>query len=353
MKVLMLVNWPLHFLERDDHDIQSPDKVVKDKPYWFFRYLPVDWQVDVIGINARPAWFYRFEKDILRFYIRQPLSILSKSEQCDLILSHGSQSSLVFSMLRKLKKRKKARHVVIDVGCMNGGKESGLSLQLVKSAAKELDGIIYHASIQKRFYQKYLPWLIDKAFFIPFGVQTDFYYPNPKKTEENFILSFGSIKRDYHTLIESAKMLPGINFKIIGPQKLEDELPLNVELISRVPAITLRDYLWKAKLIVLPLPVFNYAYGQMSLLQSMVCEKCVIATKTPSTIDYIEDLKTGIFVKPSDAGDLKEKIEMVWKNEMMRKKIAQAGLEAVKTKFNEERMAHGIYEVIRKVIGEP
>jgi len=112
----------------------------------------------------------------------------------------------------------------------------------------------------------------------------------------------------------------------------------------------LRDYIWRSRLVVIPLPVFNYAYGQMTLLQSMACKKAVVVTKTPSTIDYIEDNKTGIFVKPYDVSDMKEKIERVWNDEKLRKMLALSGSESVKAQFNEELMGLKVEEVIEKIM---
>ncbi|KKP69786.1 hypothetical protein A2X44_04915 [candidate division CPR3 bacterium GWF2_35_18] len=350
MKILMLVNWKINYLDSEDELIQSPDKVVKGEPYWFFKYFKEKHEVDVVGIKTTPDWIYDFEKNKLHFYLRQPFSMWGKSEKYDLIISHGSQSSLFLSILRRIKSNKNTRHLLIDVGCMNGGRESGLSLKLVKLAGHKLDGIIYHASIQKGYYERYLSWLKEKSFFIPFGTETGYYFPNSKIKEEPFVLAYGAIKRDYETLIKAAKSLPQIQFKIIGLIDLPFEVPPNVELIPFMAVDKLRDYIWRSRLVVIPLPVFNYAYGQMTLLQSMACKKAVVVTKTPSTIDYIEDNKTGIFVKPYDVSDMKEKIERVWNDEKLRKMLALSGSESVKAQFNEELMGLKVEEVIEKIM---
>ena len=350
MKILMLVNWRMNYLDFDDKAIQSPDKVVKGEPYWFFRYFKEQPEVDIVGIKTSPDWIYDFEKNKLHFYLRQPFSVWGRSEKYDLIISHGSQSSLFLSILRRIKSNKNTRHLLIDIGCMNGGRESGLSLRLVKLASHKLDAIIYHASIQKEYYERQTPWLKEKAFFVPFGTETEYYYPNPKIKEESFVLAYGVIKRDYETLIKTATKLPQIPFKIIGLITLPFKLPSNVELIPFITVDKLRDYIWRSSLVVLPLPVFNYAYGQMTLLQSMACQKAVIATKTPSTTDYIEDNKTGVFVKPYDVSDMKEKIEKVWNDEKLRKKLALSGRESVEDQFNEGIMGREIEEVVKKVM---
>lgn len=350
MKILMLVNWKINYLESDNKAIQSPDKVVKGKPYWFFKYFQTQHEVDTVGIKTAPNWVYNLEKNKLHFYLQQPISVWNRCNKYDLIISHGAQSSLVLSVLRRIKSNKNTQHLLIDVGCMNGGRESGLSLKLVKLACRKLDGIIYHASIQKEYYERQLPWLKDKTLFVPFGTETEYYFPNPKVQEEPFILAYGAVKRDYQTLIRAATALPRLSFVIVGINRLPYHLPSNVKLVPFVPVDKMREYLWKSRFVVLPLPVFNYAYGQMTLLQSLSCQKAVIATKTPSTIDYIEDGKTGVFVKPYDVLDMKEKIKQVWDDEKFRKKLALGGKESVEKKFNEEMMGKGIEGVINEIM---
>lgn len=352
MKILMLVNWKLNYLKKDNPAIQAPDKMVQGQPYWFFKYFLQQPEVDVVGINTHPNWLYQFEKNNLHFYLKQPLSMWGKCEKYDLIISHGSQSSLVLSILRQIKSSKKTRHLLIDIGCLNGGVEKGLSLELVKLASKKLDGIIYHALVQKGYYDRQLPSLKGQAFFVPFGTETDYYYPNPQVKEEPFVLAYGAIKRDYETLIKAAFKLPQIQFMIIGLNSLPFELPPNVKLIPFLPVQELRDYIWKSRFIALPLPVFNYAYGEMTLLQAMACQKAVVVTRTPSMVDYIEEGKTGFFVKPYDVEDMQRKIQILWEDKKIRQKLALGGLKSVQGKFNEKQMAKGIEEVIRKVMRE-
>lgn len=51
MKILFIPNWNVKHLLEDDPAIQAPDKYVKGKPYWFFRYFPKDTEVDIIDIG--------------------------------------------------------------------------------------------------------------------------------------------------------------------------------------------------------------------------------------------------------------------------------------------------------------
>ena len=66
--------------------------------------------MDVADIHTFP-WLEHFEKETLRFYVVQTLKVLFKLNRYDLIVSHGMQSGVVLSLIRRLWKSK-AKHIV-------------------------------------------------------------------------------------------------------------------------------------------------------------------------------------------------------------------------------------------------
>lgn len=168
MKILMLVNWKIHYLSKDREDIQPPDKFVEGQKYWFFRYWQnSNVQVDIIDFTKLP-FFHYIESKKLKFYIFQPIRGLIKSKKYDLIISHGAQSAVFLAFMRRIIKQKSPPHIVIDGGCFNGGRDDKTEISIIKFAARSLAGVIYHASIQREYYEGYLPFLLEKSQFIPF-----------------------------------------------------------------------------------------------------------------------------------------------------------------------------------------
>jgi glycosyltransferase involved in cell wall biosynthesis len=348
MKILFLPNWTVHKLEIDDINIQSPNKQIAGEPYWFFKHFPEKVEIDIIDIQQK-NFIYKIEKKI-KFYIYQALLAFAKAKEYDVVISHGAQSGLVYALL-SLFRRKKSRplHIIIDIGGLNGGRSNKIETTGIKFALKSSPAIIYHASIQKELYKTVYKGVIKQFDFIRFGVNTEEFHPLNLKTED-YILSFGYCKRDYPTLLKAWEQITtDTRLYIIGDETAQGIK--NVVAIPKIDIIKLKQYIAKSLFVVIPLPVFNYSYGQMSFLQSMAMGKPVIVTKTPSSIDYIEDGKGVFFVRPYDISDLKSKIEYLLSQ---RNRLAIHGENAyrqiIDNLLDEETMSRKIAEFIKLLI---
>ena len=350
----MLVNWKVHYLSKDTEDIQPPDKFVEGQKYWFFRHVQNNNVVDVIDFTKLP-FFHYIESKKLKFYIFQSIKGVIKSKNYDLIISHGAQSAIFLAFMRTIINKKSPPHIVIDVGCFNGGRDNKIEISLIKLAAKFLAGVIYHATIQKEYYERNLPFLLKKSRFITFGVDTDFFRPlNIKK--ENYIVSIGYAKRDYNTLLKAWRKLSSLDtkLKIFGvnnPQELDvTYFSSDIELLGMVPIDKLKNIIARSRFIILPLPYYKYAYGQMTLLQCMSMGKAVIVTKTPSTIDYIAHGENALFVQPYDVDDMRREIEFLLANPSIVERLEKEARNTVTQRFNEKIMAQNIYKFINEII---
>ena len=234
---------------------------------------------------------------------------------------------------------------------MNGARDEAYGFTLIKYAVTSVAGIIYHASVQAKFYHRHLPLL--KTCFIPFGADTELFH-STEEQEEEYVVSFGRIKRDYDTLVEAWSRISNkkTTLKIIGADRVlgEKSLPWNIQLVGAVSIQELKSIIAKCRFVVLPLPYYRYAYGQMSLLQSMSMGKAVIVTKTPSTIDYVKDGNDALFVKPYDVEDLTKKIELLLGDTLLVTDIGKNAGRTIEMRFNEKVMAHNIYEFVNEII---
>ncbi|MEW6068096.1 MAG: glycosyltransferase family 4 protein [Nitrospirota bacterium] len=349
-KILMLVNWDVHKADsKSFQELQPPNILEKNKAYWFFQYwTKEDIKIDVIDYSKVPV-IHPIEKKLLRFYVVQTLKASLKLRKYDLIISHGSQSAIFLAFIRSLFGIKNTPHLIIDVGCLNGGRSSQPELSIFQFSMKSISGLIYHVSSQKTHYDRYFPFLSKKAFFIPFGVDTEFFKPLNVK-QEDYILSVGYKFRDWLTLINAySQIKTNTALKIVGPEELNIELPENVYLQPYVPINTLKELILKAKFIVLPLVDLPYAHGQMTLLQSMAMGKAVIVTKVPSTVDYINDGENALFVRLNDVDDMRNKIEFLLHNPDEIFRLGENARKSIENKFTEKHMAESIYEAIREI----
>lgn len=356
MKILMLVNWKVEYCNRPSPDKQPPDYFVPDQPYWFFRYFKEQVQVDVVDISSF-SWLERFEKNGLRFYIIQTLRAIPKLKNYDLIISHGMQSGVVLCLYRRFFKTK-AKHLVFEIGSFNSAAESGKALKLMKYASKSIDGMIYHTSAQREYYQRQFPWLLCKSEFIPFGADVSFFDANKLAVNESdkkiTMLCIGYAKRDWQTLISAfqkvlrkfEKQNKDLELKIIGNSDVQGE---HITAMPYIPVKQLMIEIIQADFCILPLESFLYSYGQMTLLQQMAMGKAVIAARVPSLVDYGRDDETILFYHPQDSDDLAEKMEILITDEEKRNQIALTGMVNIRNEYSEEAMAIKVEKFIQTI----
>lgn len=354
MKILMLVNWKIEYSHEIPHDKQPPDYFIEGQPYWFFRYFKntKNLQVDVVDVHSFLG-LEKFEKKILRFYVWQTLKCIPHLHKYDLILSHGMQSGIVLSLIRRIMGKGSYKHIVFDIGAFNSGKESGKALKLMQFASKSLDGVIYHTEIQGEYYKRCYPWLVAKSRFITFGTDSE-YFIKKREIKENieapYILCIGYNKRDWDTVIKAySEITTDIHLRFIGNKKIKTENP-QIDVWDEVNITELKSQIEKAYFCVVPLKLFNYSYGQMTLLQQMAMGKAVIVADVPSVKPYLTE-GAMLWYEPENEKRLQEKMQQLIDNPELIEKLGKRAEYIVKTVFNEKHMAGEIEQMIHDVMG--
>lgn len=339
----MLVNWKIEYAEEKPADKQPPDYKVEGKDYWFYRYFKNKPEVDVIDIRSFP-WLENFERNKLHFYIWQAIRAIPKLNQYDLIVSHGMPSAIVICLWRRFFKTK-AKHVVFDIGSFASASESGFSLKLMQFASKSLDGLIYHMSAQKVYYEKFFPWIVDKSQFIKFGADFDFFGTDRKINSigRKYIVCAGKNKCDWDTVVKAYKESKiDLDLHLIGGKEEQFENIDGVVQISYLPINDFIEQVQGAEFCILPLEPVPFSFGQMRLLQQMALRKCVIVSDAPSILDYVEDGITAKVYKTHHQEELKRIMRWAVEKERGRENIANNAYNFVKDECNEEKMASNI-----------
>ncbi len=351
-KVLMLVNWKVRYCDETPSDLQPPDYCVKGQPYWFYRYFKGEWDVDVVDVRSLP-FIESFEKEKLRFYVLQTLRVLPRLGQYDLIVSHGMQSGVVLSLWRRLFKTRE-KHVVFDIGSFSSASEKGAALHLMQKASKSIDGLIYHTSSQLEYYRKYFPWLVGKSKFIPFGTDLEFFQVDDVEAYDDgmpYFTCVGASKRDWETLVEAYRGLDtDVRLKIIGRVDERYAGVNGVDMVPHVPVKVMKSYIKGALFCALPLDVYNYSYGQMTLMQQMAMGKCVVSAAAPSLVDYAEDGRSVLFYEPKNVIDCREKLKTAIWDSAAREAVADCASRYLAENRNEEIMAAQVESFYSRVL---
>lgn len=83
--------------------------------------------------------------------------------------------------------------------------------------------------------------------------------------------------------------------------------------------------------------------------QQMALGKCVLATRVPSLVDYMEDGVTAMTYEAKNVEDLAQKMELLLTDARLRDEIAQNGGQYLKQKCNETIMAGEIEDYFHQI----
>lgn len=350
MKILMLVNWKIEYCNEKPAGKQSPDYKVKGEDYWFYRYFKDKPEVEVLDIRSFP-WLEKFERNRLHFYIWQAIRAIPKLNKYDLVVSHGMPSAVVICLWRRFFKTK-AKHVVFDIGSFASGSERGFALKLMQFASKSIDGIIYHTSWQKEYYDKYFAWLSVKAYFVPFGVDFDFFdVDTTTDCKDDYILCVGKNRSDWNTVAKAFSSIEtSYKLRFVGGNDSKLENLKNVEQLPYIPINELIIQIKNALFCVLPLENVRFSFGQMRFLQQQALGKCVLASRIRSLVDYGKDNINSIFFEPGNTDDCRSKMEYLLNHPSIIDTIGKNARDNAHNCFNEKTMALQIECVLGEVI---
>ncbi len=349
MKILLLINWHIEYGQHQD-DSYLPSDYCYDKKFWFFKYFKEPCEVDVVDTRSI-RWIEKFEKQYLRIYIMQTLRVLPKLKKYDLIISHGTTSGIFLDLLREIFKLKTPPHITVDISSFHKASESGLIYNLCRKASKKIDYLIYHTSMQEKYFKKHFPWLNSKSKFIPFGIDKNYWEKKEYKKlncTEPFILCVGYRKRDWKTLIKAyQKSSQKFKMYLIGNDNIENNQK-NIKILPFMKLDELMQYICDSYCCILPLEYMPYSFGQMTLLQEMIMGKAVITAKVPSVMDYNSDGL--IWYKAGDEKDLLKKLEWIFDHPVEIKKLGNINQSTVRNKYSAEQMAEEFEKICLELI---
>lgn len=219
---------------------------------------------------------------------------------------------------------------------------------------EHINHVICVSQAQADFAISKLGFSESKVDFLYDKVDQHFFRPGKNSDGDNFILAIGQEQRDYKTLI---KTLEGTDIKLVivasspwSKFDLEISESPNVTQVSKIPFTELRDLYKRARIVVIPLFENNYGAGLNTLLESMAMAKPLIITKTSGISNYISHGETGLFVKPGDLEELKDRVLSLWDDGEQQKQLGLNARQAVLEKMNIDIYIEAIVEIVKNYI---
>lgn len=182
-------------------------------------------------------------------------------------------------------------------------------------------GVICYSKFETEFLPKL--FRLKKTTFLSILYGGNLNVPQKSLTKEenktSYIVSAGRSGRDYPLLFEAIKNLPKKLHLVCDSRHALKRLkiPSNVTVLSNCHGTNYIQELAGADIVVLPLKDEKLSSGQMVFVDAMALGKAVIITKTATTVEYGEHLKTCYFVRPGSVEEICSAIDICNKPEII------------------------------------
>ena len=234
------------------------------------------------------------------------------------VLTTGEDVGLPFAMLQRLLRPNGRGVNIITHGSYFGSKKFGDVARLFRSAPN-VRFLCLSEALQRRLIEQHgIPE--SGALNCGYGVDTRFFTPRPAEAgpaaaRRPVLLSAGTAKRDYRSLVAAARGLD-VDVRIAADSAwfrtgidIEGQtLPENVTVASAGDYVGLREAYAEASFVVVPLYESVHACGYAVIVEAMAMGKAVITTRISGHSDYIVEGETGFYVPPKDVDALRDRI---------------------------------------------
>jgi len=330
IKVLFLIDWP------------------KDEDFILWKTMPGDKiDFDVIGMKFPKGTSSPLMKSLLIWprYILVGILGFLKRKDYDIVVAWQQVEGLVFGFLKHLFNARSPRLLIMGLMYLKRSTKISESLRF-RFTKYALSSVDYIGCSNSRVIEKYanlFSFNINKFGFIPslLGIDRNPYFSTEQ--EGDYVFSAGRSNRDYKTLFSAIK---GLDMKLVvvaQPDNLKGlPIPPNVETYYNVFGEKYLELLKKSRLIVIPLNDVEISAGQIVLWQSLSMGKAVIITESWAVMDYVEDNKDVVFVKPHESDELGEAIKDLMSNPEKRRQLGENAVNSLKTRFSWESFSNDL-----------
>ena len=227
-----------------------------------------------------------------------------KQKEYDLIVAWEGKVGIPMALLWRARRRPGPRFVILG---FTPGEVSSLLYPLVRLGLQAVDHVSVFTRAEVGIYERIFSLPSSRISFCPYGAYDTLDVALREEHSDAHLLpayahASGRSARDYATLIRAVTDL-GLELLINtrGYSATGLRLPANVRVSDLAPPVQRRQLVLNSLFEIVPLKQTLLPVGTSQIVFSMMMGKAVIATRTHSSVDYIEDNVTGMLVDPYDA----------------------------------------------------
>src|SRR3989338_5264126 len=163
-------------------------------------------------------------------------------------------------------------------------------------------------------------------------------------------------KNGIEHIIRALPMLPDVSFVSVGDGELKSELGQLAESLGVGNRVTWKPFMPQEELAqelaradIFIRPSLSEGLGN-SFLEAMAVGLPVIGTNVGGIPDFLFDGKTGLICEMNSPESIAEKVKMLMNDELLRKKIIEAGKSFVTTSYRWQRISGTMSEIFKTLL---
>lgn len=164
------------------------------------------------------------------------------------------------------------------------------------------------------------------------------FQPDFNKNNGRYVGFVGRVspEKGIDLLVESAKTLPDLPFKVAGnfdrTLDLVRQAPLNIEFTGQLNPDALIEFYAQARMILAPSKWYEGL--PMAVIEAMLSGKPVVCSNIGGLPEIVDDGISGLLFHHNDAKDLTEKIQMLWDDQKRCRGMGMAAREKAEKEYS-------------------
>jgi glycosyltransferase involved in cell wall biosynthesis len=224
--------------------------------------------------------------------------------------------------------------------------------RLYAAALRRAHAIITYSQREVDALQGWLGSTTPPIRFVPFGVDTNAFRPDPEREPDVDVVSVGADpRRDFELLVAVASRREELGFRIVTTGERARSLrsvPSNIAIETDIPLEQVRARLASARVVALPVRDNTYTGATTVLLQAMAMAKPVVVSRTDA-IEHGYGLEDGFncrLVEPGDPAAFEAALLKTLAGAEAAVSLGLRARETVERGFSWERYTDALWEIL-------
>lgn len=344
MRILCLTDFP----------VCAPDR-------WIWNYLPeANDSVDFLWaepIDRSKSW----GKFVSRYppLHKMALSAIGqcRREHYDLVVAWEGKTGIPLAFWRRVLQLQSPPCVILT---FTPGEVPLLTYPLIRWSLAAVDRLTVITSAEVDHYSRLFSLASSKIDLCWLGMYDLNHSENIQAASDDglgsipYIHASGRSARDYATLLEAVDgmeirtVIHGRGYNFAGLN-----LPPNVEIGEFVPHDQYRRLVMNASVEIIPLYDTKLPVGSSQIVYTMMMGKAMIATRTSSTVDYIQDGVSGLLVDPGNPEGLRSALAYLLSNPEKAAEMGRMARSRFEERYSFQEFARSAHKILQAVANIP